>query len=74
MDNFIKVWKFEDAPAPLRALSKLGGREDFLMLIPPGWDRFWPDALSLEGTTFGQSDVTEQELPDGSLVMIGGHS
>lgn len=73
MDKFIKVWRFEDAPLELKELSHHGGDEDWLALIPPDLAQDyigWMDC----GSNFGRCDVSEHQLPDGSLVRIGAHA
>lgn len=72
--NHIRVWRFKDAPDELRWLSKNGGDEDWLALIPPklkneyiGW---------LEGESFGccsVADYTHPELPE-YTIKIGSHA
>lgn len=73
MDIFIKVWKFEDAPEHLRALSAHGGDEDWLALIPAHLKNEWIGWME-SGTPFGCCNVSEHELPDGSRVRIGAHA
>lgn len=67
------VWRFEDAPAELRALSECGGDEDWLVLWAPGsygakreWIP-WHDRL-------GADAPDEYRLPCGALVLISSHS
>lgn len=70
----IRVWRFEEAPPSLRALSSEGD-EDWLALIPPhlvGSEIEWLES----GTAFGVGRVTEyvsQKLP-GYRVRIGRHA
>lgn len=68
----IKVWRFHDAPAELRALTSHGGDEDWLALVPPdvGYPSDWFDG----GGSFGCCSVSTHDLPDGWTVYIGAHS
>lgn len=72
--NHIRVWRWEDAPEELKALSCHGGDEDWIALIPPllkdeyiGW---------VESDAFGCCRVsthTHPELPE-YTVRIGAHA
>jgi hypothetical protein len=71
----IKVWSFYDAPEELQALSHHGGDEDWLAVVPPGYQNgnHWiPWAES--GTPFGCCNVQEIKREDGSYVLIGAHA
>jgi len=72
--NHIRVWRFEDAPEELRALSTRGGDEDWLALIPPKLAGDWIPWLDVPG--FGGCDVAEYTHPElpGYVVSIGYHS
>lgn len=73
-DKCIKVWVFHEAPEELQKLSRNGGDEDYVMLVPPEWKMFWPDPdIHLQGG-FGACDVETHTLEDGSIVHIGSHS
>lgn len=73
--NHIRIWRFHDAPQELKELSRHGGDEDWIALIPPtlkdeyiGWME--------EGGSFGCCDVSEHshpELPE-YVVRIGAHA
>jgi hypothetical protein len=66
----IIVWRFRDAPGELASLSPHGGDEDWVALVPVDGERpSWT-----ENTSFGYCDVSEHELPDGRLVLIGAHA
>lgn len=67
----IRVWRFTEAPEILRALSGHGGDEDWLALCPPGSDQ---SPSWAEGDAFGCCDVSQHELDDGSVVLIGAHA
>lgn len=68
----IMVWKFHDAPKELQSLSNHGGDEDWLALVPPYLAGAWIPWI--DGGSFGVCDVSEHELPDGSVVFIGAHA
>ncbi len=65
------VWRFDEAPEELRALSRHGGDEDWLAVLPFG--QTMPVWMA-PGSAFGVCDVSEHELIDGSTVCIGAHS
>lgn len=70
--KIIRVWRFGDAPAEFRVLSKHGGSEDWLAHVPAGMAKEripWMEVLS-----FGCCDVSEHELADESVVRIGAHA
>jgi hypothetical protein len=71
-DNCLRVWSFYDAPALLQDLSPHGGDEDWLLLVPPEYDReiWW----AKEHGSFGCCSVTKHLLPNGWEVRIGAHS
>ena len=67
----IVVWSFYDAPGELRCLSRHGGDEDWVALMPKGMDQpSWMES----GTCFGCCDVSEHQLDDGRTVYIGAHA
>lgn len=68
----IQVWRFDDAPPDLRALSDHGGDEDWLALIPPALADEWIGWI--EGMAFGCCETSTHPLPDGSVVRIGAHA
>lgn len=73
--NHIRIWRFEDAPEELQELSRRGGDEDWIALVPPKLadeDIPWLDS----GTAFGCCDVSRHvhpELPE-YIVYIGSHA
>lgn len=74
-ENYIKVWRFDEAPQELQDLSEHGGDEDYLMLVPASWKSWWPDAnIHLAGSAFGCCSVSTHKLTDGSIVYIGAHA
>ena len=69
----IQVWRWEDAPEDFRQMSKYGGDEEWVALVPPalageriGW-------IGEGGTPFGQH-VQRKALADGSELCIGAHA
>lgn len=75
----IQVWRFEDAPAELRAMSDHGGDEDWVALVPldcvdPEMGPEWVPGWAEDGTPFGCCSVSRFKLDDGSLVLIGSHA
>lgn len=66
----ILIWDFDDSPAELRALSRQGGDEDYLALLPPGMRAppYWLESL------LNCDHVQEARTSDGALVIIGAHS
>lgn len=69
----IMVWRFEEAPQELQALSPHGGDEDWLAIVPKFMADAWIPWLD-SGSSFGVCDVSQHELEDGSIVFIGAHS
>ena len=77
----IQVWRFQDAPAELRALSPEGGDEDWLAVIPKELaDETWVDfAMGAENHSgvasrvFGSSRIFHVIRDDGSEGRIGIH-
>ncbi len=74
MTEPIKVWRFHEAPEEYQALSPHGGDEDWVALIPTSSNPndYYP--WMEKGSPFGVCDVSEHELPDGSVIRIGAHS
>ena len=71
MTTPILVWPFETSPPEYKALSKHGGDEDWLALVPielTGRYIAW-----LDNCGFG-NDVSIHCLPDGRTVYIGAHA
>jgi hypothetical protein len=69
----VKVWRWEDAPDELRRLSRHGGDEDWVALVPRSvadsweWTPTWIDTL-------GSCDVQKSVRRDGARVYIGAHA
>lgn len=71
-DSRIHVWEFDRAPVLLQLLSKHGGDEDWLALLPPYWVElpFWMES----GSGFGCCDTSTLELSNGWTIAIGAHA
>lgn len=69
----IKVWKFKDAPDEYRNLSRHGGDEDWVALVPANYSNEWL-GWAEEGTNFGCCSVSRHELEGGAYVLIGAHA
>lgn len=67
----ILIWTFREAPGELRSLSRHGGDEDWVALLPVGMEQpSWMET----GSSFGCCDVSEHQLDDGRQVYIGAHA
>ena len=69
----IRVWRFQDAPKDLAALSRDGGDEDWLALVPVYLRNAYISWLE-DGGPFGVCSVSRHDLPDGRVVFIGAHA
>jgi hypothetical protein len=69
----IKVWRWKDAPKKYRALSRHGGDEGWVALVPKGLAAE-PVGWMEEGSPFGYCSVSEHALPNGDVVRIGAHA
>lgn len=66
----IRVYRFEDAPVELQALSNHGGDEDWLAVVPYKMTHLtipWLEKI-------GVYRVSEYGLDNGDLVYIGAHA
>lgn len=64
----VRVWDWEHAPEALRELSRWGGDEDWIALVPPGLEQpSWVERLTVYG-------VQETVLDDGARVFIWARS
>lgn len=70
----IAVWRFEDAPAYLQAVSTNGGDEDWLAVVPPHLADEWIPWL--EVPAFGSCRAARFDHPvaKGYKVVIGSHT
>lgn len=68
----IRIWRYEDAPEDLQALSPHGGDEDWLALVPSYLSRAWIPWL--EEPHFACCSVSRHELPGGAILVIGAHA
>ncbi len=70
----IKVWRFEDAPPTLQALSINGGDEDWLAVIPPHLKDEYISWLECSGLFDSMDDPQIYKLETGEIVYIGSHA
>jgi len=73
-NDHIKVWRFQDAPEELKNMSKNGGDEDWVALVPQKFeDEYIP---WIESNSFGRCCVNEYVylVYPGYRVFIGCHS
>lgn len=71
-ENFVKVWRFDDAPEEYRKLSTNAGDEDWIAFVPDSLSTvnfWWMD----EGTPFGYCHVDDFPV-EGGYICIGSHS
>jgi len=73
--HHIRVWRFADAPKELKDLSRNGGDEDWLALLPPKFKNDWIGWMDT-GTPFGCCNVDTYEHPElpGFTIRIGSHA
>jgi hypothetical protein len=75
MTKAITMWRFEDAPAILRALSTNGGDEDWLAIVPKSIIK---DGLPsfMHSTSFGACGIDTAEYPGllNDIIVIAYHS
>jgi len=71
----IQIWRFDQAPKELQALSQNGGDEDWIAVIPA---KLWEDECKyipwLREGTFGVCSVDEYKTANGDIVLIGCHA
>lgn len=67
----ILVWDWRDAPGEVRAMSRHGGDEDYIAILPKDMDS--PSWLQ-SGSWFGCCNVSEHPLEDGRCAYIGAHA
>ncbi len=71
-DRAMFVWRFDDAPECLRALSTNGGDEDWLVYmgadVKPDWVPSWVEAMD------AGHEPDRFDLPNGAVVFIGAHA
>jgi len=73
--DYVKVYRYQDAPDHLKKLSTNGGDEDWIAVIPENLaEEYFP--WMEEGTVFGCCCVDEYEHPfyPGCKVRIGCHA
>lgn len=67
----ILIWRFDDAPGELQALSTNGGDEDWVALLPAAMKDEWIPWLDVDA--FGCCSRDRYEY-DGRTVIIGSHA
>jgi hypothetical protein len=65
--NCMMIWRFQDAPAELQALSQHGGDEDYLAYVPSGGD--FRDFEWLERAWFGEIIEPEESVFGGTYTL-----
>ena len=70
--EYIKVWRFEDAPKKYQRLSKCGGDEDWIAVVPLSMYGDYIGWLE-SGGSFGCCGVDKFKTKDGE-VYIGSHA
>jgi len=73
MTKSIRIWRFDDAPKEYRDMSRNGGDEDWVAVVPSNYVNEYLGFLA-EGTSFGCCAVDEFMLDDGSKLLIGSHA
>lgn len=74
MSDPILVWRFHDAPQEFQDLSRHGGDEDWLAVVPASMVGDYIPWLEEGRGGFGVCDVEEHRLADGRAVFIGAHA
>lgn len=69
----IHVWRWKDAPEGFKKLSRHGGDEDWVALVPKELSNDFISWME-EGSPFGCCSVSEHKLPGGCVVRIGAHA
>ena len=77
----IEIWKFANAPEYYRKLSKHGGDEDWIALVPEGLmgellvDVFFGGSFpNTRYNPFGCSSIESHLLTSGDMIYIGAHA
>ena len=75
LNNAIIVWPFDDSPKEYRKLSKNGGDEDWLALVPKKIQKQSLGGVSfLDNESFGCCHVYQYKLENGDVIYIGCHA
>lgn len=69
--NTICVWEWEKAPEEFRKLSRHGGDEDGIAIIPPQYEEI-PYWLSRMWDNYGDPQI--ETCSDGTRIVIWAHS
>ena len=68
----IRVWRFQDAPLKYQRLSRNGGDEDWIAVVPAEiYEKIYITWLDVP--CFGACNVEEHDIP-GYKVVIGCHA
>lgn len=73
--NHIRIWAWSDAPEELKQLSRNGGDEDWVALLPPKFKDEWISWME-SGSSFGCCSVDNYEHPElpNYTIRIGCHA
>lgn len=76
LPRHVSVWRYADAPVPLRALSTNGGDEDWLVYVPApaveGFEEFGPPTwVEVMDSCREPQRIA---LPGGAVVYVGSHA
>jgi len=72
LKNCIKVWRFDDAPKEYQNLSKNGGDEDWIALVPKKLNKNYIGWL--DSSSFGCCHIYTYKLNNGNVIYIGCHA
>lgn len=72
--NQATVWKFDEAPPELKALSTNGGHEDWLVEVPNKWVEWWPPFWMECMDTGRTPEEHDHPTKPGWKVVIGCHA
>lgn len=71
--NYAIVWPWDQAPPELRALSKNGGDEDWVVELPPCFSKYYLCWLYATDTCHEPDEYPHPSKP-GWIVAIGAHA
>jgi hypothetical protein len=69
MEKMIRMWRFPDAPAKLRALHPKGKKASWVMQAPPTMVEAAENFMAERGDLKGR--LTRYTLADGTVVFFG---
>lgn len=74
----IKIWEFEDAPEEYQAMTKHGGDEDYVALLPKEYEGVYHpilDAIRADGGSwFSVCGSDKYKLDSGDTLLISAHA